>query len=420
MKMWQILKLIFGVILYALELGLNLNTFLKHTRECCSSVLWVLLILVCATFLVNIVTITNRRGEFSFCWYGAAFILQLCVVVRYFEEWKMLKNDIENDNKSRKLLRVRFTQALFNSGPQCILHGYIMVETWNFPPYAIASLAVSFISLVWGFYSFSPSHPEVSTFGASILVMGKLGFIISRLVLLTFFAYFFGPFFSLLFGPRILVAQFSVYILAVYLLCCYIFVEFFNCCGDVKTMTFFVWNCFITTLTSTFDVTTCFHGYGRIAILHFVENCVMFCVEMWIEPYSDSDHIDTIRFLTLTVALGGFGVGWVFSGLAYCCFMDHVDRDAPSLCFKHPPEDELTHTTHTSTPSYAPASTSAPKDPSPPDTAAFVVKKQHVIVQGPTPPDTAAFIVKKQHVIVQGPGHAAVLERTQVCGTERC
>ena len=181
----------------------------------------------------------------------------------------MLKNDIENDNNCQKLLRVRFTQALFNSGPQCILHGYIMAETWDFPPYVIASLAVSFISLVWGLYSFSPSHPEVSTFGASILVMGKLGFVISRLVLLTFFLYSFGPFLSVLFGPRILVVQFSAYFFAMYFLCCYLCVKFWDCCGDVESFACSVWNFIITMLTSVFDVTACFRHYHWMGTYHY-------------------------------------------------------------------------------------------------------------------------------------------------------
>ena len=136
----------------------------------------------------------------------------------------------------------------------------------------------------------------------------------------------------------------------------------------------------------------------------------MFCVEMWAEPLdsdSDSDHIETLRFLNKTVVLGGFGVGCVFCCIAnvFCIDTDRgTDRDDPNLCYIHPsvPADVTTDASHVPipTPTYAHASTSGPSSPSPPITAAFVVKKQHVIVQGPT--------------------HAAVLERTQVYGIERC
>lgn len=135
---------------------------------------------------------------------------------------------------------------------------------------------------------------------------------------------------------------------------------------------------------------------------YFIESGVMFCVEMWVEPLfnSDSNHIETLRFLTKTVVLGGFGVGCVFCCFANCFFMDD-DRDGPSLCYIHPPvpADVTTDAPYVPTPTYAHASTGGPKDPSPPDTGAFVVE---------------------EHVIMQGPTHVAVLQRTQVYGIERC
>ena len=404
MKMLQKLKLIFGIVLYLLELALNLNAFFQHTSGCCSSVWWILPILVFGTFLVNIVTIVNRRGKISFGWYGVAFLLQLGVVLRYFEEGKMLEEDMDNDKKSRKLLRVRFTQALFNSGPQCILHGYILMETWDFPAYIIVSLVVSFMSLVWGFYSFSLSHPDLSKFGTSVLVIFKLGFIISRLVLLSFFLYFFGAFLPALFGPRVLVLQLSAYFFAFYLLCCYLCVKFWNCCGDIESFAFSVWNFTITVLASVFDITACFHGYGWMAAYHFVESAAMFCVGMWVEPqfHSDSDHIDTLRFLVMVVALGGFGVGCVFCCLA-SCFTDYYDSGALSLCYMYKQANTSSEAPSNSLsvrPTNAIASTSVPDDPSPFSGTAFVVRKEQFVVQGPT--------------------HAAVLERTEIYGIERC
>ena len=344
MKMWPILKLIFGVVLYLLELALNLNAFFQYAVDIpdasssffnaygSSDSFWgILVVLFFATVFVNIVAIRNRGGLIPRYCYGLAFILQLCPVVRYFEEFYLLDRE-----KSLKLLRVRFTQALFNSGPQCILHGYIMVLTWNFPPYAIASLAVSFISLVWGLYSFPLSHPELSTFDASILIVGKLGFIISRLVLLTFFLYSLAYYSPLVFAPFILISIHCILYLTQYLFCCYLCVEFCECCENANKYGCKIWNCFITLLTSMFDVTSCFYGYRWIAVLHFLENFVMFCVEMWADPVR-SENINTLRFLTLTVVLGGFGVGCVFCGLAYCCFMKGRDRkNILSLCYIHP------------------------------------------------------------------------------------
>ena len=404
MKMRQILKLIFGIVLYLLELALNLNAFFQHTSGCCSFIWWILPILIFATFLVNIVTILNRRGKISFGWYGVAFLLQIGVVLRYFEEWRMLDEDIENDKKSRKLLRVRFTQALFNSGPQCILHGYILMETWDFPAYIAVSLVVSFMSLVWGLYSFPLTHPDLSNFRTSVLVIFKLGFIISRLVLLSFFLYLFGALLPALFTPRILV------------LCCYLCVKLWNYCGDIESFAFSVWNFTITVLASVFDITACFHGYGWMAGYHFVESAVFFCVGMPAEPefHSNSDHIDTLRFLIRVVALGGFGVGCVFCCLA-SCFTDYDDSGVVSLCYMYKrvktsseaPSNSLCQRTyaHTSTNptvqrTYAHTSTNVPDRPSRFSSTAFVVKKQHIVVQGPT--------------------HAAVLERTEIYGIERC
>ena len=243
--MWPTLKLIFGVVLYLLELALNLNAFFQyavdnrdvsswffHAHGSSNSFWGILVVVFFATVFVNIVAIRNRSGLVPGYCYGLAFILQLCPVVRYFEEFHLPDRE-----ESLQLLRVRFARALFNSGPQCILHGYIMVEAWNFPSYTIASLAVSFISLVWGLYSwglysFPPSHPELSTFDASLLVVGKLGFIIFRLVLLTFFLYSLAYYTPLVLAPFILISIYCILYLVQYLFCCYLCVESCECCDN--------------------------------------------------------------------------------------------------------------------------------------------------------------------------------------------
>ena len=338
--MSEVLKLMFGIVLYLLELALNLNAFFQYAvnaRGYDTSVeprpysFWGILgILFFATIFVNVVAIVNRGGNIPWYCYGIAFFLQPCAILRYLEEFSLPKRS--GREKSRKLLRVRFTQALFNSGPQCILHGYIMLEFGDFPPYAIASLVVSFISLLWGIYSFTPAHPDLSNFGTGVLLIGKLGFIISRLFLVTFFIYSSAYYSPLAFLVFVLIVFYCIQYLIMYLFCCYFCVEFCDCCKNANKFGCTLWNCLITMLTSMFDVTSCFYRYSWIAILHFLENFVMFCVEMWADPVR-SDNIDTLRFLTLTVVLGGFGVGCIFCGLAYWCFIERGERDPPSLCY---------------------------------------------------------------------------------------
>ena len=341
--MCEVLKLMFGIVLYLLELALNLNALLQYavnargydtSVESRSESFWgIFVILVFATIFVNVVVIANRGGNIPCYCYGIAFFFPFCAVVRYLEEFSLLERE-----KSRKLLRVRFTQALFNSGPQCILHGYVLILFWDFPPYAIASLVVSFISLLWGVYSFTPAHPDLSNFGTGVLLIGKLGFIISRLVLLTFFIYSFDYYSLLALVLFILIVFYCIQYLIMYLFCCYFCVEFCDCCKNANKWGCTLWNCLITMLTSMFDVTSCFYRYSWIAVLHFLENFVMFCVEMWADPVH-SDNIDTLRFLTLTVVLGGFGVGCIFCGLAYWCFIERGERDPPSLCYISPRTD---------------------------------------------------------------------------------
>ena len=220
--MSEVLKLMFGILLYLLELALNLNALLQYavnargydtSVEPRSESFWgIFVILVFATIFVNVVVIANRGGNIPWYCYGIAFFFPLCAVLRYLEEFSLLERE-----KSRKLLRVRFTQALFNSGPQCILHGYVMIEFWDFPPYAIASLVLSFISLLWGVYSFTPAHPDLSNFGTGVLLIGKLGFIISRLFLVTFFIYSFYYYSPLALVLFILIVFYCVQYLIMYL-----------------------------------------------------------------------------------------------------------------------------------------------------------------------------------------------------------
>jgi hypothetical protein len=388
--------ILFGVIIYLLELALNLNAFMQHVLNTSSESAWGILgILFIATLLVNIVAIVNRAGKISPCFFGMAFVIQVCVILRYFEEW--LEGEDE-DSRNRKLIRLRFSQALLNSAPQCILQCYIMVELWSLPPYAVASLAVSFISLLWGFASVTPSDyllgtseeddqpSQPSTLCSSVLFIGQVGFLISRLVLFSFFAYSFRHYLLFVFSARMIVVHFFAYGLVLYLVFCHFCIQCFDCCRDIKTLACSVWNKTITLLVSIFDVTVCYHGYVWFIILHFLENIAMFCVQMWADPIC-SDNIETLRFLTLCVVLGGFGVGCVFSGVVQCCCMDDDD----------PIETYSRRSNVFNDPSVA--TTCVREDPS--------------------PPPASAFIIKTQRYFMQGPSHAAVLEKTEVIEIKR-
>lgn len=195
------------------------------TEGCCAAISGIVIILCCATLVVNIVAIVNRGDEISLCWYVLSFFLQGCVVLRFYEEWRVLDNDVENGNKSRQLRRVRFSQALLNSAPQCILQLYIMVETWNCPSYAIASLFVSSISFVLGFYAHSPPHSSVVL--SLVLFIGKLGLIISRVVLVTFSFYSFSGYLFNFLIIRIVTVV-------------YVCIKIFGCCGCREGMLMFL------------------------------------------------------------------------------------------------------------------------------------------------------------------------------------
>ena len=322
---------IFGVIIYQLELALNLNALMQHVINTRSEIAWgILIILFISTLFFNIVAIVNRTGNISLCFYGIAFVVQLCVVVRYVEEWIA---DEDEHSKNRKLFRVRFTQALLNSAPQCILQCYIMIELWSVPPYAVASLAVSFISLLWGFASVIPSDYSLDVSGeddqpsqqsalcSSVLFLGQVGFLISRLVLFAFFAYSFRLYLLFVFIPRMIAVLLFAYSLVLYLVFCHFCIQRCDCCKGFKTLAISVWNITITLLVSLFDITIGYHGSVYFSLLHFLESISMFCVQMWADPIC-SDNIETLRFFTSFVVLGGFGIGFVFSGVTTCFCLD--------------------------------------------------------------------------------------------------
>ena len=188
---------------------------MQHPSGTADTALVIIFVLLFATFLVNIMAVFSRAGKISLCFYIVAFFLQMCVVVRHVEEW--LVNDDENRN--RKRLPVHFAQALLYSALQCVIHCYLIVQLWSFPPYVVASFVVSFLSLLWGFalvtphdYSFEddenadePSKP--SSFYSICLIIRQVGFLISRLLLLAFFCWSFGPFITLVFAPQIVLGS---------------------------------------------------------------------------------------------------------------------------------------------------------------------------------------------------------------------
>ncbi|CAB4027976.1 PREDICTED: uncharacterized protein LOC106872646 [Paramuricea clavata] len=388
--------ILFGVIIYLLELALNLNAFMQHALNTSSeSAFGILGILIISTLLVNIVAIVNRAGKISPCFYGMAFVIQGCVILRYFEEWREGEDE---DRRNRKLIRLRFSQALLNSAPQCIVQFYIMVELWSLPSYAVASLAVSFISLLWGFASVTPSDyllgtseeddqpSQPLTFCSSVLFIGQVGFLISRLVLFSFFAYSFRHYLLFVFSVRMIVVHFFAYGLALYFVFCHFCIQCSDCCRDIKTLAFSVWNKTITLLVSIFDVTICYHGYAWFIILHFLENIAMFCVQMWADPIC-SDNIGTLRFLTLCVVLGGFGVGCVFSGVVQCCC---IDDDEPIETYSR--------------------SSNVPRYPSVATTR---------VREDPSPPPATAYVIKTERIFMQGPSHEAIVEKTEVIEIKR-
>lgn len=392
------LKLIVGTVVYLLELILNLNAFFQHMSNAhgCRASIWaIFIILCCATVVVNVVAIVNRRDKISLCWYLISFLPQGCVVLRFYEEWKKLDSDIESGNKSRKLRRVRFAQALLNSAPQCILQLYIMMEMWNFPAYATASLFVSSISFVWGFNAYSPPHSSV------VLFIGKLGFIISRVVLVTFNLYSFTKYFHWFLFIRMFEVLYFVCYFVFYFLCCYHCIKCFGCCGRFEGQAYFTWNHAIPMITSFFDVTTC--GNSVNALAYFVECIVMFCVQMWAHPVR-SHHIKTLRLLTLTVVSVGFGIGCIFCGVVYFCMKS--DEEADLLCYIRPPPS----------PEASPTRQPATVHNNPTPSCAIATRNSQI---NPLPAATTAYVIRKEQVFVQGPSRGAVLQRTQVCEIKR-
>ena len=382
------LKLLCGSVLYLLELALNFNLFMQHPSD---TALVIIFILLFATFLVNIVAAFSRAGKISLCFYVVAFFLQMCVIVRHVEE--LLVND--DENRSRKRLPVHFAQALLYSALQCVVHCYLIVQLGSFPPYVVASFVVSFFSLLWGFalvtpydYSFEddenadePSQP--SRFCSVVLIIGQVGFLISRLLLLAFFCWSFGPFITLVFAPQIILVQLFAYGLVPYFLLCHFCIQYFNCCSDMKMFAYSTWKKTITVLVSIFDVTICSPGYNWLVALYFLQSLVMFCVQMWVKPFFPQ-NIETLRFVTLRVVLGAFGVGCVFSGVVFCSCIDDVSSQ--------PATNQVNY------PGTVQASTRVREDP----------------VQSPT----AAYVVKRGLYDVSLDG--VVVERTEVYGIERC
>ena len=364
---------------------------MQHPSGTADTALVIIFVLLFATFLVNIVAVFSRAGKISLCFYIVAFFLQMCVVVRHVEEW--LVNDDENRN--RKRLPVHFAQALLYSALQCVIHCYLIVQLWSFPPYVVASFVVSFLSLLWGFalvtpydYSFEddenadePSKP--SRFYSICLIIRQVGFLISRLLILAFFCWSFGPFITLVFAPQIVVVQLCAYGLVPYFLLCHFCIQHFNCCSDMKRFAYSVWKTTVTVLVFIFDVTVCSPGYNWLVGLYFLQSFTMFCVQMWVKPFFP-ENIETLRFLTLRVVLGTFSVGCVFSGVVFCYCIDDVSSQ---------PATNKANNTRT-----VQASTRVHEDPMPSPTAAYVVKR-------------GLYDVSLEGVVV---------ETTEVYGIERC
>ncbi len=388
------LRLIFGVILYVLELALNIKIAFMH-QDKWNYVFDILAILCCATLLVNIVTIYNRAGMISSWFYALTFVFPFCVILRYFEEWLVLKDDgihqDREDDKCKKMIRVRFAQALLNSAPQCIIQGYIMVRLWSFPPFAIASLAISFISLLWGFASITPVDYSMQTFAlrpqtsslcsAGLFLFVRTVLMVSRLTLLVFFLHSFGDLSWAVLSFRMTALLFSAHSFVLFCIFCYLCAISSRCCGSLRDG-LFIWDIIITLLVSFVDVTilSYFRQHQLIMsgwALHFLESIVMFCFQMWGDP-TRPDNIDSLRFLTLRVFLGGIGISIFLSCVLFCCCDDDDDDCCTSRSSPQPSTNDVNHDTS----SYAPATTSVTEDPLPPSFAGYVIKTERYPMDG--------------------------------------
>lgn len=109
----------------------------------------------------------------------------------------------------------------------------------------------------------------------------------------------------------------------------------------------------------------------------------MFSVQMWAHP-TCADHIKTLRLVTSTVVVSGFGIGCIFYGV-YCCMKR--DKDAEHLCYIRPPPSPEPSPTrqpatvrNNPTPSHAMATRSTQINSLPTATTAYVIRKEQVFV----------------------------------------
>ena len=328
------LKLVAGLLLYILDVGSDIYVAVRCHQEDKTSwcAITIAIVLVASTVIVNVVAFFTRKRELGICIYGVAFLGQLCVIVRYVEQLVCLKkgNSVDKDS-NRKLPQVRCTRALFQSGPQCFIQTYIMLDFWFFPWYIIASTIVSFVSLLWGFTSVPISDVELSEDHANVdennrplrvvivFFFSQLGFLVSRISLLVIFTYAFRFYLALLSSIRLTIFTISAEMYIFYILSCYICISYGCCkCSDIEEFANKVWVVIKIILMSFFDLTICRGKFKKMCILHFLEYGIMFSLVMWCPPVI-SIHMELLRYFALRLVLGGSGAGILFFGIYYTC-----------------------------------------------------------------------------------------------------
>ncbi|XP_028410704.1 XK-related protein 6-like [Dendronephthya gigantea] len=304
-KKLQRLNLMVGLVLFLFDYGSDIYVAIQYWNN--GEIWWFSLTVVFISVPSIIVNITAIIQVIN-AWRCIAALLQLSIVIRYFE---VISSPIVDGTYS--LARLRYLETITESAPQWCLQVYIMLRQWSFPSYTIVSSVLSFLSLIWSIRTLEKERVGAfeDDFGfceAFVLVIWQMFTLVSRLSAIVIISYVF---------------RYAVFFLAGHWLLMVIYHVFFQRMGEDFLGLLFL--SLLATYPSLFhsislnDILSCKSPKAEMIVAYIfivVENIVIVVLSLTID-IPDAKHMDVLKPIAYGCLIGGTSISFIF----FCCFI---------------------------------------------------------------------------------------------------
>ena len=296
-----------GLLLYVFDLVSDILLAIHYWKT--NEFWWFRMTLIfigAPSVVVNITAIFQVINILSFL----AAVLQLSIVFRCIEAI------VSPNARTYSLAKLRYVETITESAPQWCLQTYIMLRQWKFPWYAVASIVLSLLSLVWSITCLEKEREKraggsLNLCTTFLLIIWQLSTLVSRLSAIVIFANVF---------------RYHVFTFIGLHLCILAVIEFIKTKGIAGLLSWLavcpsVFHSSLTVIPIETPGIEMILGY----VLLLVENVILVSLSLTIEM-PGALHMDVLKPYVISCLVGGTVLSIIFFFLYYATLDDQAEQ----------------------------------------------------------------------------------------------